>query len=278
MCLLFKWLYAIINLVCFATSQTLKLKILQKRVLMSWTSSEKIVLPLALAIIVIITTILSIILKNKSEKLKKTPFFILASLLLVMEIIKQVLSYPNYSLWSIPLHFCSTFMFWYALAAFTKGKVSELGFVVSVLFGFLFLALFYFNPSTIIGSSAENIFQNFSSFHTFVYHHVIILFTLLSITLKMFKPKLSQALPVSITYTIYAAIAILFANLLQVNFTNLLHSNIDFMQALLDKFGKIVYTAAMYLIGLFGLLAGLIASVYISKLNKQIKNKGKKIK
>ena len=236
---------------------------------MVWTSSQKSILPLSLIIIIAITIAVTLLLKNKSHKIKNIPFIIIAVFLLVLEIIKQYLSLPDYSLWNIPLHFCSTFMIWYSIASFFKGKISSIGYIMATLFGFLFLALFYINPGSIIGSSTDNILASYSTFHTFIYHHCIILFTLLAITLKKFNPKYSQIKWVIIIYSIYAAIAILFANLLQVNFTNLIESNIPFMQSLLDNYGIVIYTIVMYLVGLIGLLIGLMISLHITKIKSK---------
>ncbi len=244
-----------------------------------WSNDEKVVLPLTLFIIVILSILITYLIKGKSQRIKKLPFILIAAVLLILEVIKQINAFPDYSLWTIPLHFCSTFMIWFSIASFTKGKLSDLGFSISVTSGFLFLILFYINPSSIIGNSSSNILGSFGEFHTFIYHHTIILFMLLAIFNNMFKPKLKHALGIFVLYTIYAILAIIFANVLDVNFTNLLQSNIGFMQLFLDNYGKILYTIVMYLFGLFGLEAGLLISVFVSKFkNKKLTEKYNMVK
>lgn len=246
---------------------------------MVWTDSEKIALPIALLIVFIITIIVYLLTKNKSNKIKKLPLFIVSSIMLCLEVVKQILAISDYSYWSIPLHFCSFFLFWTLLATFSKNdNWSKMGYNMSVVFGILFLLLFYINPSTIIGSSSENILQSFSSFHTFVYHHLMILFVFLTFSQSQFKPKTNHAIRIFVLYTSYAVLAIAFAHLLQVNFTNLLSSNIPFMQAVLDNFGIVVYTTIMYFVGLVGCLGAFGASYSVYKSVNKSKQRKQKIK
>lgn len=242
---------------------------------MVWSEAEKVVLPSALLIIVLITLLVYVLTKNKSNFIKKLPLLIVSVVMVVLEIIKQVLQINDYSFWSIPLHFCSFFMFWAMLATFTKSKKwSEIGFSIAVAFGILFLLMFYINPSSIIGDSSQNILATFSTFHTFVYHHLMILFLLLTFSQNQFKPQKNHVLWIFVLYSSYAVLATTFAHLLQVNFTNLLTSNISFMQLVLDKFGIVAYTIIMYFFGLFGCWGAFGASKLVyHKINKNKKQK-----
>ena len=75
-----------------------------------WTDSELIVLPIAFACMLVITIAISLGLKNKSEKIANIPLTIIAILLVVLEIIKQIVNIvQGYVWWSLPLHFCSFF-------------------------------------------------------------------------------------------------------------------------------------------------------------------------
>lgn len=232
-----------------------------------WSDSQKIVLPISLIVVILTSLLIFWLLKNKSEKIKNLPFVLIAIFLLIMEVIKQILAFPDYNYWNIPLHFCSTFMVWFSLASFAKGKLSEVGYTLSFIFGMWFLALFYIDPTSIIGSSTDGIFKDFSNFHTFTYHHLILLFMLLSVLFKKFNPKLEQIKYIVLFYSIFATLAITFAHLLDVNFVSLLYNSLAFMQAINDKFGIVAYTTAMYFIGLFGCLIWFYLS-YLIKLNK----------
>lgn len=236
---------------------------------MNWLDSEKLALPLSLLVIILITLILYILLKNKSKRVKKIPLIVLSSLLLVMEVIKQLISLINnsWSYWNLPLHFCSLFMVFFALAAFGKGKVERIGYTLSFVSCLWFFILFYFNPSSIIGTSSAHIFGSFADFHTFVYHHVIILFFAIMVSLKLYRPVFKDIKFLLIGYSIYFIVGVGSSNILNINYCNLLYSNIGFMQSLLELAGYIIYIATMYASGvsvgcLFIIAGSAICNIY----------------
>ena len=222
------------------------------------------VLPLALGIVIVLTILITLLLKNKSDKIKQIPFITIAVILLVMEAIKQYLAFPSYSLWNVPLHFCSLFMVWFSLAAFSKGKAKEVFYSLAVACGFLFLVVFYFNPKSVIGNSSENVFGSFGSFHTFFYHHFITLFTLLAITLKQYKPKYKHIKWLLVSLSIYFVIADTFAHVLNTNYASLLYNILAPLQAVSDTYGMVAYTVMMYIIGAGGPILLLVLSILIS--------------
>ena len=215
-----------------------------------WTKVELIVLPIMLVTIILISVTLGHMLKNKSQKVRSIPLIIIAAVILVLEVIKQIRAIATgYSGWTIPLHFCSFFMVWFPLAQFTTGKVKQVGMACSIATSTMMFALFYFNPSSIIGNSTSNVFESFSSFHTFTFHHLVILYMFCFIFLNVYKPKKSDFLWASVAFSLYAILAVTMAHVLQVNFTNLLESNIPFMEAFRVKFGQVLYTILMYIVG-----------------------------
>lgn len=236
-----------------------------------YSDKAKVVLPTTLIVIVIICVALYFITRNKSEKIKQLPFIIITLILLVLEVVKQVKSIGTYqggSYWPIPLHFCSTFMLWFSFASFGKGRLRELGHTTSVVSGFLFFIAFYVDPHGVIGYSTDNILGSFSSFHTFFYHHSIILFVLLSIILGCYKPKFSHIFGVIIMYSSYFLVALPAAHLLNTNYVSLLSSTIPIMQKLLDNTGYFVYSLAMYAFGICSAIMLIIISIYLGKLIK----------
>ena len=145
----------------------------------SWSSSQIVVLPLVLIIVIALAVIISYLTRNKSELIKRIPLIVIASVMLILEVVKQIYNMViGYNLWTLPFHFCSLFLYFYPLASFFKGKTAEFGKTMSYVCGTLFLLLFYIDPTSIIGNSCDEIFATFSSFHTFTYHHLIILFYL----------------------------------------------------------------------------------------------------
>ena len=242
---------------------------------MNWTSGDlKILIP-SFLVLLLITFAMWLILRNKSENIKNIPLATIAIILLVMEIFKQIYSFKGgYSLWSIPLHFCSLFLYFFPLATLTKGKIKRFGLVMSYVSGTLMTIMFYFNPSSIIGDCTfNNVFITFDKFHTFMYHHLAILFTLLGIVLGMFKMKKQELVYVLIGIVVYGLIAVPIAHIIDTNFCNILTSNIGFMETLRVNAGQIVYTIIMFI---FGIVAGLGLCLINIGINKLI-NKRRKI-
>lgn len=217
-----------------------------------WTSSEAIVLPIALIVVILIALVVRFLTRKKGEVVRRIPLMVLSIIVWLLELVKQVLNIVSgYSLWAIPLHFCSLFLYFYPLASFFRGKAGEFGKTMCFVAGSFFIILFYFNPSSIIGS-CNNIFQDFSSFHTFTYHHIIILFYLTMLFSKLYLPSKKDFIFVPIGILGYAIIAIPLAHILNVNFCNILDSNIPFMETLRVNAGQVVYTIVLILVGVIG--------------------------
>ena len=101
-----------------------KLFVTYRRIKMQfWTLEHFVTIVPAVIIMILITIVLSKVLGNKPHHIRMIPFQILAVILLLSEIIKQVLSIINgYDLYHIPLHVCSLFIFLIPLMAFYRGK------------------------------------------------------------------------------------------------------------------------------------------------------------
>ena len=142
---------------------------------MAYSKDDIVVLSITAVIMVAISVLLGIFLRKKSEKVKQIPFIIITVLLLGMELVKQILGIVNgYSKWDLPLHFCSTYFIWFSIAHFSNGKFSKAMQTVAFVASFYLVALFYFNPQSIIGDASSDIFGSFDSFHTFTFHHLVI--------------------------------------------------------------------------------------------------------
>ena len=212
-----------------------------------WSQDEKLVLPLMLLSIIAITLFLHLILKNKSDRVRAIPLQVITSVILVLEIIKQIRNIViGFSPWALPFHFCSMFVFFFPLAQFSKGKVRDTMKPVAFTAALAMFALFYFNPGSIISGSASDVFADFGSFHTFTFHHLIILYLFLSIAMKNYIPNKKDWLRVLIIMSIYYVIGVSLSHALDVNYCNFLTSNIPFMESLRLKAGQVVYTISMF--------------------------------
>ena len=176
----------------------------------------------------------------------------------------------SYSTWIIPLHFCSMFVFLIPLAEFFNGKIRDMSQALAFTCSFMFVALFYFQPSGVLGNATSNVFGSFNSFHTFVYHHLIILYFGLTISLNLYKPKMKHTLYVFIGLTIYFIVGVSFAFILNTNYCNFLYSVIDIVESLRLHFGQVLYLIGMYI---FGIILSCGFMLIINLIYKKIKEK-----
>lgn len=222
---------------------------------MGYTKAELLVLPIALFIMLAITAILWYALKNAPEKIRDIPFAVIAVLLIGGEIAKQIieLNEPDgYDFWAIPLHFCSTYFIWFSLAEFSKGKfrksMQNVAFVATI---YLVIG-FYFYPSGIIGSACENVLRDFSTAHTFFFHHLVILYFLLAVAFKRYSPQKKDVKIWLICFTIYFLTATSCAHLLDTNYFNLLESILPPLENFRLWAGQIPYTLLMAIVTIAG--------------------------
>ncbi|MGD9900918.1 MAG: hypothetical protein AB7S44_00020 [Spirochaetales bacterium] len=240
-----------------------------------WTESQNEVFPLAFGIIIVVAIALGLLLKNKSEKIKNIPLLIITVLIIVAEIVKQVRAIEaGYGFWSIPLHYCSTFLIWFSMATFFKGKVKDAGQKISLLTGLAFLVGFIIGPSTIIGNATSNLtwsWSNFGNLHTFYYHFAVVLFVALQIAFKHPFPTIKDLKRIGIPFFSWMIVSAIVANLLNVNFSNLLYSNIGFMDSIRINYGYPIYLASMF-IAFFSIFVGiLLIGTLIDKIRKKFK-------
>ena len=91
-----------------------------------WTPEHAKTLLPALAAMLAIAFVLRLTIGKKSLRIRMIPFQILACILFLIEIGKQVYSFRHgYDLYHIPLHFCSLFIFALPIMAFYRGKHKE---------------------------------------------------------------------------------------------------------------------------------------------------------
>ncbi len=217
-----------------------------------WSTTDKIVLPICLLISIAISVLLGFLLKDKPNKVKEIPRTIIAVFLVLFEIFKIIyhLVKGTFELRFIPLHFCSTFLFWFPLSAFGKGFIKKLGDFAGFTASIMFVIIFYIAPSFIIGDATSGFFDNFYNFHTLIFHNVVVLYFALTITLKLYKPSYKDFKYVIIAFTIYFLIAVPSAHLLNTNFTNLLRSEVPFIRKFINTYGHAIYTPLVYVFGI----------------------------
>ena len=239
-----------------------------------YTKEELIILPIMLLSIILISIILYFVLRNKSDKQKNMPLAIISVLILILEVIKQYKGITTgYSNWMLPFHFCSLFLLYLPLSTLTKNEtIKTFASTMSFVCCTLLVILLYLSPGVIIPESTKNLFfhtNDFFDFHTFVYHHLVVLYYFIALFLKQFKIPNNYYIHILIGISLYAAVAIPSAYFFNANFCNILFSNIQLFESIRLSTNQFIYNVLLFLVGLFALITTCFIYKLILMLSKK---------
>lgn len=216
-----------------------------------WTREHAMTLLPAVAAMLLIGGILRIVLGKKPLRVRMIPFQILAGILFLLEIGKQVCSViRGYDLYHIPLHFCSLFIFMLPAMALYRGKHQQAvrTVTVSICTATTLLTLIY--PSLIYSAwDIENFFKDYFGFHTVVFHNIVIFETVLCLALDLWQPEGKGSLK-SITVFMmgFCVVSASMAQLLKTNYNNFYSCNVAPLEAIrLNLQGSLGYVPTQIL-------------------------------
>lgn len=185
----------------------------------------------AMIAIAVITVVLRLALGKADRRVRIIPLQVIAVLLVLLEIGKQVASFRRpggYDLYSIPLHFCSIYLFALPVMSFYKGKKREIvtAVISAMCVGLLLFMVIY--PNLIFPpADVENFFNNYMSFHTIVFHNLVLLATVLIFALELSFPAVKgEKRWLSVAMVVFSAVAGSMAQILKTNFANFYSCNI----------------------------------------------------
>ena len=226
---------------------------------MFWTSLHVYTLIPQFVVYAALAFVLSRALRNKDFETQMLPLKICTALLLALEVAKQITGIATgYDTYWIPLHFCSLFIYFHPLACFYKGKYRDkfilIAGVVSTCL-FLFMAVY---PNVVYSDGAIVSMWDFvtgrgGSFfelHTVLFHGIGIFTFFLFMFQGQAKFNTKKDVPlVVITYGAYCLLVGPFAQLIDTNYNNFVHSNAPFLEDIRLKmidglggvFGQTVY-------------------------------------
>ena len=201
-----------------------------------WTPAHlKTLLP-ALAVMVVLTVILRLVLKDKPLRVRMIPLQIIAIILLLLEVGKQISSFlrpEGYDLYHIPLHFCSLMLLALPAIAFYRGKHARLVSGVSCGLTAAVFLLTVLYPDLIYSVwDIEHYFQNYFAFHTVTFHNLVLFAYMLLPTLQLHTPGKGEVRYSAAFVGIYCMIAGIASHLLQTNYNNLYRCNIAPLESL----------------------------------------------
>lgn len=217
---------------------------------------------------------LGLLLKNKSEKVKFIPLQIIAVIIVLMEIGKQINSaIGGYDLYALPFHYCSLFLYILPIHSFYKGKYKS--YTDAVSFGCLAsLLLFMLVAPTVVysGDNVLNFFGSYGDFHTVAFHNIVCFYFFLTLTLNSYGERKVKKdfIVLAIFLGVYVAFATFLSHTLQVNFQNLLHCNLAALEnvrvALVGAVGNFVGYAIYTVVIFVGTILFAYLSYYLTTL------------
>lgn len=211
-----------------------------------YTKTHAITLLPTFAVMILAAILIARFLGNKEEKYRMIPIQIIAVIIIVIEIIKQVQSLvEGYDLYFIPLHFCSLFIFFIPLFAFYKGKGKEYIRSFAVIASAMMSVFLLVYPDLIYSAgNVLNMGKEFLSFHTVVFHNLVLFAFVLIIALKLYNFNAKRDIKVIlIGFSIYCVVAASMAQILKTNYNNFYTCNIgpiaNFVETVKDKIGYV---------------------------------------
>ena len=251
-----------------------------------WTKEHFFLIIPSFIVFIVFGVILGKLLKNKSEKVKYIPLQIITLILLALEFMKQGYNIRDngYDLYALPFHYCSLFLYLLPFHSFYKGKYKKFTDAVSLsCLASLFLFMLVMPDVVFSAGNIKGFSQSFSSFHTVVFHLIVCLYFVLTLSLKLYDFDVKKDLKATAIFlAIYVVIATIMSFSLKVNFHNLYKCNLGMVEnirlALMEVigiFGHILYVVVLFFLTILFAFAAYFATKGILKLISKISNKKK---
>ena len=199
-----------------------------------WTHEHIITLLPAMILMVGFSVLLGWLLRNSTRQVRMIPVQIITVLLLLLEVGKQALSFQRgYDLYHIPLHFCSLFIFVMPVFSFYRGKYrAAVETITAALCTSVFVLMAIYPALIYTDQNVHDFFGDFFSFHTVVFHNLVVLLCMLIFCLGLYEPRRQDRRVVSLFIVIYGVVAATAAQLLKTNFNNFYSCNIPPLESL----------------------------------------------
>ena len=246
-----------------------------------WTSWHAVTILPTFAVFIVIAIFFGKWLRGKSEKIRYLPFQIMAALLLVLEVAKQINAAKGgtYDLYALPFHYCSLFLYVLPFHAFYKGKGARV--FHSVAFSccaslFMFMLVM---PAIVYSDAAiQGTFKDFTSFHTVIFHNLVCFYFLLMVTAKTYEAERKLDMKVmTVFFGSYVVIAAILSHALKVNFHNLYRCNLGFVEeirlaviAQIGWVGQLLYVLLLLILTILFAYLAYFATLGVLKLVEKL--------
>ena len=236
----------------------------------------------ALVVMLVICIVLRALLGKKDIKIRMIPVQVIAVILLLLEVGKQVVSFSRgYNLYHIPLHFCSLLLVTMPAMAFYNGKyVQQVRAIGTAICGAVFWLTAIYPCLIYSAGNIENFFNDYLDFHTVAFHNLAMLAFMLMVALDLHTPAPKGEHKLIILFlTAFCAIAAIVSQLLETNYAGFYHCNVGPIEEVRLMLQPIIGYAPAQLIYVFGLTAvhyGFVIGFYcIYKVIRKLLNRKK---
>jgi len=247
---------------------------------MPWTFLHLITYIPTLVVLITVAYLLRKSLINKPEKTRMIPFKIISLILVISEILKQILSFINgYSLYHLPIHVCSLFIFVIPLMAFYQGKYVNIVRSITITLCMALTFMMFIMPNVIYSDmDINNFFNDYFSFHTVLFHNLVIFEFILILFLDLYSKKnFTKYNNIIIFGCLYCFIASLLSVSLKVNYSNFYSCSIPFLDNIRQEMithlsrgiGQAIYSSIVFIIHIaFFNLSYYLSNILINKKEK----------
>lgn len=230
-----------------------------------WTKQHQAQLLPSMILMFIIAIVLRLTLGKKDLKIRMIPFQILAVIIVLLEVGKQVVSYlRGYDLYHLPFHFCSLFLSMLPLMAFYRGKHfrTVTGITTAIAAAMFLLTSIYPNliygggnidacaellkAETHVAHAGDTAYylSRYLDFHTVAFHNVVMLIFLVIVALDLHEPETKRDVKFSLLYIVgFCVVSASMAYILKTNYANYYTCNIAPLeavrQAVQDAIGRV---------------------------------------
>ena len=247
-----------------------------------WTLTHAITIFPTFVVLFAFAFLIGHLLKGKSELVRTIPLQLIAMALILMEVIKQVKAMPDYAdgrFFALPFHYCSLFLYILPLHSFCRVKPRPIIDALTVMLtASLFVNMFIMPANIYDANNIRNTFKEYGSFHTVIFHNLVCLYGMLTISLKAYKLNLKRDITVSLIFLVfYVVVATILSYSLKTNFHNLYECNIPFIREFLNMlkaamkgFGwiiQVIYDVALFIATL---IMGVISYLAVYGVDKLI--------
>ncbi len=176
------------------------------------------------------------LLKDKSAKVRNIPFIVIAVTFLCLETSKQIYEFcqpGGYSLYAIPLHVCSFFVFFPIFAACLKQewKITKAFWSLSVNCAVIVSIAMLVAPEIIMGAAVEAVLTaptDYIQYHSVAHHALIALYTFLAIFFKPWRPNVTESVFAGCILGGFLLISWIMANVLDTDFSSFIRFGTGF--------------------------------------------------